>query len=622
MNALRPITDANEQPAMVHDAAITPPSATNLCYFTDKLSAELRIHIYKLVFGPGERAQRAPAARRLQEEATPSEESEDDTDDIQIVTEDITHLTDLVPPIELQPIHTNIFAVNRLIHDESIEAFYNNKIISATFGDFDRLLRLEYPCRLFRDIEIVACNFGWRAEYLRGLLRATRGLPRLRSFTILSDSLTCTGPLEDQTTVRQFVEQHDLGDGLLCTDVGRYKLGGEFSKIAIVNKKLLQMWSGVRDTPDKFDAIQEVRKLVDAAEVSTSEINLMGWATHTSLRLWVGMVQRYFDRLEPGIMQAPDVEVPPREESQLTAFWHSCSTNLSVPRDKPLYQLDSTDNPKLLEQITEMLSINLQSYYMITPHGEHFRQPRWVELGCECELLRQSMHEAKVKKAASDHWMLVDPINGMRHEGDKMRDALENSVFANVYRLAEIQATFRELLHFFFSMLLATGRVEGPIPYTLEESRTFEAWSSNLIRDYFRWARVEDMSLLDEADILVLRSSFRNAIASIAVSINPPVFSQMDGDDGDESLVDGKEINEGEQEDLKVFIQEVSDLAKETDQVDYDHENTRFQENHNLCKAFVRKFGRYFRYSWTITSRLMTVPRGREALLGLVEEVE
>lgn len=269
--------DADTQTAMTAARAITasappsPPDITPVCYLTDKLSPENRIRIYQFVFGPGKNAQRMdsrddhglPRHSGYQEPCrcenclirNPDSQSDGsckiETHEAQAHDQSISgHSTSDALPDHLQLIHTEIFAVNKLIHGEAIEAFYNNKIVIATFDEFDRLLDLEYPRKLIRDVEIVFDGPGYHSvDYIPQVLRETQTLPRLRYFAINCDNMSSSYSRRQHVTVREFAELHNLG-GLVCTGIGKYKLGGKFDKITLGYSMLAHMWPRAASTPE------------------------------------------------------------------------------------------------------------------------------------------------------------------------------------------------------------------------------------------------------------------------------------------------------------------------------------------------------------------------------------
>ncbi|CZT15014.1 uncharacterized protein RCC_00927 [Ramularia collo-cygni] len=382
---------ATAQPAIAAAATAAAPAIDKrVYYFTDRLSAELRICIYEHVFGPAARAQRIWVKKPSK---SPDQLRAEDE-------RDIVTLSGSIPPAELQMIDTNIFAVNRLIHNESIEAFYDNKIISASFVELGRLFNLGYPPPLFRDVEIKSCHLPFPSGSVRSLLQKTSVLSRLRSLTIRSDYLARTRPESEHTTVRQFVESNGLGN-VICTDIGKFTLTGRFSNsstfgdITFINNKILQMWPRVAQTPDDFNVHKEVWDQMKDCEAVTSASNLLTWATHRSLRLWIGMIQRCALIAPGGSME----DIPIDEAVELVQFCESVVGTMVIPIGIPIHKLGPTDHPEILEEVTEMVAENIQTYRVDGPEGTRYREPRWVELGCECELSRQSRYQIQRKKS-------------------------------------------------------------------------------------------------------------------------------------------------------------------------------------------------------------------------------
>lgn len=267
-----------------------PPSPTApVCYFTDKLSAEIRVRIYGFVF-PEARARRINPVELPTQDGNAHLSSKASLANIDSNPGDASQ----VAPDAKQRIATDIFAANKLIHKESIEAFYDTTIISATFEEFDHLLDLSYCHSLIRNVEIVSCNTQlYRARYVSDLLLDAQELPRLKTFTILSDCLTPTGAFSTHTIVRQFAISHGLGP-VSCIDIGEYRLDGQFKGITFTHRKLSKLWPQVASTPDDFAALKDVMSLVEGS-VSGALSNVMAWGAHTSFRLWIGLLQEFFD---------------------------------------------------------------------------------------------------------------------------------------------------------------------------------------------------------------------------------------------------------------------------------------------------------------------------------------
>ena len=69
-----------------------------------------------------------------------------------------------------------------------------------------------------------------------------------------------------------------------CIDVGVYQLQGKLEKVRIVNRKLVELWPEVRNTPPDYDGIEDA--LVEIYRLDSSERahNVPAWAAQTSFR--------------------------------------------------------------------------------------------------------------------------------------------------------------------------------------------------------------------------------------------------------------------------------------------------------------------------------------------------
>lgn len=489
--------------------APNPPT----CYLIDKLSPEVRIRIYQFIFGPGARAHRIEPTKRTFATVAPSP---------------LESLVDLKPFDTIQCISTDIFAVNKLIHNESIEAFYNNKVISATFVEFERLMSLDYLRQLIRDVEIIHCNHTNPDGIVPRVLLSAQSLPRLKTFTILSEYLARTGTGEDHTTVREFSVTHGLGS-VECTDVGKYKLCDYSDKITITNSKILRMWPSVVSTPDDFDALKEVMTLIDACDVNTALSNMMAWASRTSLRLWVALLQKCIDRLDHPNMYD---DMPPNETTALNSFCNSLMEWSYAREEMPLHKLRSTHDMHLLDNVTEMLSVNIQSY-CIRPSLDselETQEPRWVELGHESELQRQSRSQAVYREAIETQYGMDDPIDGHRWHYNTLQNELVGSPVSSVaYTTGDILETPREMLHSTFKLHYALGLSTAPTDYSEEQTDAFNAWATKLLQRHFRFARVAEMDGLDRAPLSILRAAIMVGY-SMAIMASGGLPSPQDGD--------------------------------------------------------------------------------------------
>lgn len=592
-----------------------PATTTPLCYFTDKLSAEIRIRIYQYVF---------PCARARRFKPT----------DVPISNED-SPPSSLAPSLELegsqkdpmqaalqvvnQRVSTEVFAVNKLISAESLEAFYDNTVISATFEEFESLTRLLYTCPLIRDVEILSCNSKpYPDGYIPGLLIATQSLQRLKSFTIISDFLTPTGNSEGHTTVRQFAADLCLGP-VICTDIGKYKLCGQLDGITFAHEQLLQMWPQVTNTPEEFDALDQVRAVLSESSLNAVLSNIMAWGAHTSLRIWVGLLQQFSDRLlEENIDPSAGL-------FELGAFKDSLVGEIVLPRNFQLRELGTSDNTVLLERVTEMFSVNIQSYVLtLTDEEDVIMRPRWVELGNESEIERQVTYQAKRREAFDDFFAMEDPIDGHRWDyGTMIDELLRETMVKSVHGMEEILGATKEAMHSIFKLHYALGLVVSPTTYDADQTVAFKKWSMGLLRRHIYLARVEEAGLLNQAPLWLLRTVLNVAFGmSATAEMHPTGAQEADDDEGDardtgEDVLDetGGSVKQVDEETddgaiaavakrssaVKTQLERAMKMVVEDDTVDYDADDIIVDElDEHVCMTFVRGSGRYIRSSWAM----------------------
>lgn len=140
----------------------------SVSFFTDKLSAETRIQIYKYIFGPGEVARR--------KEVTPK-------------AGELSRSKSINPaaPKKEGTIATAIFAVNKATSAEALETFYNTKVILLTPVELYEALKIGSFRDLIRSVEIAqAFNNGSSLQLIKAL-HDLQTLPRIRSISILSE---------------------------------------------------------------------------------------------------------------------------------------------------------------------------------------------------------------------------------------------------------------------------------------------------------------------------------------------------------------------------------------------------------------------------------------------------
>ncbi|CZT15016.1 uncharacterized protein RCC_00929 [Ramularia collo-cygni] len=577
-------TAAGAQPVTMNGASSATPLTAPVCYLTDKLSSEVRIRIYEYIFS-GARARRIEPARR----ATLGEHRQKSS----LVPRSDSSRHRLFPSHSCRyllqagekRVSTNIFAVSKLIHNESIESFYNTTIISATWEEFHLLLTLGYPRSLIRNIEIVSCNsqpgFGGYVHYL---------LSEARNIAATQDIY--------------YLERW---------------LHGQFDGIRFTHQKILRMWPEVINTPEGYDALREVGILLQESMVGGMFSNLAAWGAHTSFRLWVGLLQQLSDHWCRGYF-------PPYQS--IFSFVSFSQTwvgkRMTLPKGFQMHKLGPSNHPRLLEDFTEMLSVHTQSYKLHF-RGEderevysEIRRPQWEELGDESELKYEAYHQGKQHKEVVA-LMMRDPI----HEKIlipwyTMQDALLSVATVEVvHGKQKIDSASKEDMHAMFSLHYAMGLANSSDDFIGDEKIAHEEWSEKLLRRYFHVARIARADLLDRVPLRVLRVALNFTFAVSAIVDSPPLNApegpreqeayDRTGDDmqGRGDGLDGaflealEEYGDGNSAVKKLSIEEGLLLAREPDNVDYDADDIVPDElDARLYMPFVRGSGRHIRAAW------------------------
>ena len=377
---------------------------------TEKLSAEMRIMIYQHLFGAGKYAKLIESQGKSNETDGGKEEEGQQSSE-----GEVSHAADM-------KLSTSIFAVNKQLHDEALEAFYNNKTIRVSFQQLSRLVQSSNAAYFVRHIEITNCADATPLE-VHQLLQAAVKLPRLRSITILSDYLSRTVHGSHHMEVRSFAEICSFGN-VVCTDIGRYEIQGPLAAVKFAHSKILKMWPNVASTPDNFDVFAEIKKVSHEWEITDDPaINIESWASHSSLRIWVALWQKAVE------YAAKDMELPPllSEDSPRTNFslsnwtYHCISDPQGGLQLLPthergavaIHQRGPDHRNEVLEYVTEAISMNINAYYRasIGDGGaliSSLDKPRWAELG-EGSLGVEEMQEQQ--EAYKKAYGIVNPVN-------------------------------------------------------------------------------------------------------------------------------------------------------------------------------------------------------------------
>lgn len=282
----------------------------------------------------------------------------------------------------------------------------------------------------------------------------------------------------------------------------------------------------------------------------------------------------------------------------------------------------------MLERVTEMLSVNIQSYWVTSIEGgDRILEPRWVELGEESELERQRRLQDMQRDAADEYYAMEDPVNEHIWSYHTMRnELLQCTMTQAVYGQEEIFNATREDLHSMFKLHFAMGLVATPPGYSEEEFFAFENWSAKLLRRCLCLARVEESDLLEQTPLPWLRTVCTVAFGMWEASSQDTEYPEEDGADssnkadtseagetrdtpelGDQTH--GKAQNENKPtiasetpSDAKLRVERALWMVQEEDDVNYDdYGDTAPDElDKDVCQAFLRGSGRYIRASWIL----------------------
>lgn len=260
-----------------------------------KLPPELRNRIYGYVFGAGGvmKPDISCSARAGWANQWDIDRYDNDDDD------DFWDYHD--PNLNVQ---TSLLSVCQVVKDEAIEVLYDTRIIRGEPIDLDVMLESHDVQSRVRRIEITRFQncISYRNRYdhtlhskhLRDLLERLQRLPRLHSILILSDCLTAKpySMVDSWVSVTNFVQEAELGPAT-CVGIGKYQLHEKFKHVQIVNSELVKMWPAVRDTPEDYNGVEDAVAIIDGLQSSIDVPNVSAWGSHTSLRCWVDIQQRF-----------------------------------------------------------------------------------------------------------------------------------------------------------------------------------------------------------------------------------------------------------------------------------------------------------------------------------------
>ena len=295
------------------------------------------------------------------------------------------------------PAHTSILATNKQICKEALEVLYKNKIVRASITQLILLLRNAKFRDLVKKIEIDDHLEVFRNHpSTRTLLLELRTLAQICSTTILSDKFALTNHNgRSYITVRSFATVMGLGEAI-CVDIGCFQLGGKFSHIQIVHRKMVNTWPEVVATPEGYDVYTDLLGLTYHQFGSILRMpNVLVWATQTSLRRYISLMNVVIRNalLGASFFKGQNQE----QESILKRFWYSCRGFEILQLDRwyfvwyryicesrvrkgLLTTLRPGDNPEILAWATDLLSINIAGYIPYWHNGwrDRARHTHWA----------------------------------------------------------------------------------------------------------------------------------------------------------------------------------------------------------------------------------------------------
>ena len=322
-------------------------------------------------------------------------DNDDDDDD-----DDYDYLLDHRDPNSV--VQTSVLSVCKVVKAEAIEVLYDTKILRGEPIDLDVMLESHDVYSRVRRIEITrVLNCTIRAfdrnrddqarhsRHLRDLLERLQRLPRIHSILILSDCLTAETRfrMDSWVSVTNFVRGAGLGPAT-CVDIGRYQLHDKFKNVQIVNSELLRMWPAVRDTPEDYNGFEDAVAIIDGLGSSIDVPNVPAWASHTSLRCWVDIQQRFLalkasgewnrlaDKAFAGAFDDDDGYTD--EEIKYDFFNRAAHKPARVSMDTyPLLEsgehalrlLRPNDDSDLLNEASQFLAVNIVLYKHYNDHS-------------------------------------------------------------------------------------------------------------------------------------------------------------------------------------------------------------------------------------------------------------
>jgi hypothetical protein len=548
---------ASRSPADALDNAPSPPAlnptpsadaAANSPLF--KLAPELRHRIYRHLFGSSEAIKPVVRMSRRQSWCStwgigPFGYDEPRSE----------YYGDYNDPVK-NAVHTSIFSVCRSIKAEAMDVLYGTKILRGNILDLDVMLQNKEVSGRVKWVEIKKCFSAYeetaKAQHLRVMLKERRQLPRLHSMVILSDDLSSR---DTPLPVMDFVERVGLGPAT-CVDIARYQLEGKFKGVEIVNRKLQEMWPDVRAAPGDYDGIADALNIIDSLQASEYAYNIPTWASHTSLRCWVSIQQKFITMHKSGEWEqlvhknsTDTFDDDTDEETTYVFLSHTignamirCILEYPLLRsgDHDLMTLKPGDDVQLLNETSEFIAVNISHYHQESVHPSIVPQLR------RCPLVLGETWDDNTGKTALEYMteqqdialmngasveFILDPVINDDVPARRLIDRKLAQSWISSFRGIWARGTargslapeaLRQLTHLYLALTHCDQRTTGGYYHRRE------LWATNLLQRYL----VASGSLNDKDATTVMRASIDDlrTIVSTVLDVFSPDLGYYDGD--------------------------------------------------------------------------------------------
>jgi hypothetical protein len=386
--------------------------------FLEKLSPETRLSIYSHVFGPSLAIKPSSSDTALGMKKHP--------------LEDTVYLQETGTTL-----NPSILATSKFIYNEALPVLYKDRIIRGTTRDFQQLFENSDFTEHARHIEIADCISTYQDADFHAILCRLQSLPRVRSLAILSDCLYsfCRDDRSRLYTVPRFCEEANLGEAT-CVDIGRYQLHDKFAKCQFVHRRLVQLWPGVKSTPDDYDPFHDFECMRTKWPPRGNSQDFARWYLQTSLRCWIDMAEEVRRVGLAHSLESHDasVECPHMpDEAQLEIFDEFLNStcpfdfnSLDMNTDSniarvfkdcpcPISQLAPEHGHEVLSKVTEILSLETTIYYSEYDNNgrpqKRWREAHWAETdGCMPTIDFMLMHQDIARAGLPDAHYFQNPV--------------------------------------------------------------------------------------------------------------------------------------------------------------------------------------------------------------------